>query len=96
MGISNCLKYKNVTPVTDFNNIQELGIYLVIATNETGEHFTDLTANSPVGAYRHGNVIVFKNTQVYIPDMYSSDSRFGVFIRVFGQPWFKINVTAYV
>ena len=36
LGISSCLKSKNLTPITDFDNIKELGIYLVNATNETG------------------------------------------------------------
>lgn len=89
LGISSCLKNKGAISVTDFNNIKELGIYVVNPVNETGDIFTDSTANSPVGAYDHGNIIVFNNTQIYIPDMYSTS---GIFLRLIGiWGWFKIN-----
>lgn len=89
LGISSCLKNKGAISVTDFNNIKELGIYVVNPVNETGDFFTDSTANSPVGAYDHGNIIVFNNTQIYIPDMYSTS---GIFLRLIGiWGWFKIN-----
>lgn len=89
MKISSCLKYKGGISVTDFNDIKELGIYFVNGVNETGNNFTSLTANSPVGVYKYGNIFVFKNTQIYIPDAYEAS---GIYLRLIGTwGWFKIN-----